>query len=253
MARRKKHEEHENHERWLVSYADFITLLFAFFVVMYATSNNNLEKQKKFEESVRAEFKLNGPKAGGKTGPGTMAEQAIGDVIEPLDLLLKKGIGNKELEDHVQRLLEKNTEKAEIKKTATDTRHDSIGVRITLAASTLFPSGSAKLRSSSLKSIDKIAEILKKSPKRLVIEGHTDNQPLQGGLFETNWELAAARASQVLRYLVKVHGFDPSRVAAISYGEFKPIDSNDTEEGRSRNRRVELLIVNNESESETRD
>ncbi len=246
MARKKKHEEHENHERWLVSYADFITLLFAFFVVLYATSSQNQEKEKKFEDSIRAEFKMAGV-GGNSSQTGGM----LGQIIDPIDVFQQRNIGNGELEDYVQRILQKNMTEEERKLAIGGLRHDSVGVRISLAASTFFPLGSAKLRLPALRSLDKIADMLKKSKNRLIIEGHTDDQPVyNGGHIESNWELASLRATSVVRYLIKYHNIDPKRLAAISYADQKPLVPNDSEENRQKNRRIEILMVNGDDKDD---
>lgn len=244
---KRKHEEHENHERWLVSYADFITLLFAFFVVMYATSTNNEEKQKKFEESVRENLKLNGSGGSGQGKQESNSSQTLNlnelvpELNTPLTSFPRRG-GPKEVEDYVDRSLDKKMTRDERKKSVTGLRHDAVGVRISLAASSFFPMGSAKLKYSSLKSLDQIAELLKESNKKIIIEGHTDNTPVAGGIFESNWELASLRATTVVRYLIKYHKVDPKNLAAISYADQKPIADNDSEEGRAKNRRIEVLI-----------
>lgn len=258
MARKKPHEEHENHERWLVSYADFITLLFAFFVVLYATSSQNVEKEKKFEESIRAEMKFamagtGGGSGSGGAGPGGPDQAgAVGGVINPIqdnpiDLFKKRNVGNAEMLEYVEKLLDENMDKEEKNKTINDVRHDSIGVKISLSASTFFPSGSAKLKLPALKTLDKIARILKKSNRRLIIEGHTDDQPVVGGTYDSNWELASMRATSVVRYLIKYQKFDAKKIAAISYADQRPLVPNDTEENRAKNRRIEILVVNNEN------
>ncbi len=241
--RARKHEEHENHERWLVSYADFITLLFAFFVVLYATSNQNEEKEKKFEESIRANLKL----AVG-LGASNMGAGPLGQVFDPLEMIQKRGIGNEELEDSIDRLLEKSMSKEERKEAIAGLQHDQNGVRIRLAASTFFPSGSAKIRLPALKSLDKIANILKRANRNVVIEGHTDDLALTGGNLESNWELASLRATSVVRYLIKYHALDAKRLSAASYADQRPIVENTSEENRSQNRRIEILIMNKASE-----
>ncbi len=238
---RKRHEEHENHERWLVSYADFITLLFAFFVVLYATSNQNEEKEKKFEESIRHELKISG--GGGQTGgsPNTGNPPSLND---PIDLLQQKRIGNEDLQETIEKLIDKTMSDEEKKKTINSVRHDSVGVRVSLAASTFFPSGSTKLRLPALKSLDKVAEILKKSNRPVIIEGHTDSDQVMGGMFESNWELASLRATTVVRYLIKIHKMDGRQLSAISYADQRPVVANSSETNKSLNRRIELLIVN---------
>jgi chemotaxis protein MotB len=242
--RAKKHEEHENHERWLVSYADFITLLFAFFVVLYATSNQNEEKEKKFEESIRANLKFSMAQG----GEANMGAGPLGQVFDPLEMIQRRRIGNEELEDSVEQLLDKNLSKEERKTAISGLRHDNVGVRIRLSASTFFPSGSSKLRLPALKSLDKIAQILKLANRNIVIEGHTDNQALVGGNLESNWELASLRATSVVRYLLKYHSLDSKKISAASFADQRPIVENTTEENRSQNRRIEILIVNNSLE-----
>jgi len=242
--RAKKHEEHENHERWLVSYADFITLLFAFFVVLYATSNQNEEKEKKFEESIRANLKL----AGSLGGTANMGAGPLGQVFDPLDMIQKRNIGNDELEDSIDRLLEKTMTKEERQAAISGLHHDQSGVRIRLAASTFFPSGSSKIRLPALKSLDKVAQILKRANRNVVIEGHTDDLALVGGNLESNWELASLRATSVVRYLIKYHQLDAKRLSAASYADQRPIVENTSEENRSQNRRIEILIMNKAAE-----
>lgn len=244
--RRQKHTEHENHERWLVSYADFITLLFAFFVVLYATATQNQEKQKKFESALRTELRMMG--SGGASGQQQSAVSTGEgtEVIQLIDLFQQRNVGNGELQDYVEKLLNKNLSEEERKLAIGGLRHDTVGVRISLAASTFFPSAKAKLRRPALAALDKIAKFLKTAPNKIVIEGHTDDEPVSGGEFESNWELGASRATSVVRYLVKVHGFDPKRLSAISYADTKPLVPNTTPENRAKNRRIEILIVNND-------
>ncbi len=242
---RKRHEEHENHERWLVSYADFITLLFAFFVVMYATSNANEEKQKEFENSVKLNFHLVGK--GGSDSESNDIENAIAELVMPIGVFPRKG-GPKEAEDFVERSLNKSMSGSQKRMAIQNVYHDSVGVKIALAASSFFPPGSAKLKMSALESLGKIAEILKTNDKRIIIEGHTDDTPIVGTIYPSNWELAGGRASAVVRYFVKYQNMDPKRFVSISYGEQKPIVPNDTEEHRSQNRRIEVLIVTDDKQ-----
>lgn len=244
-ARRRKHEEHENHERWLVSYADFITLLFAFFVVLYATSSANEDKQKKFEDSVRTEMKLGVGMGSG--GMGGAAESLINEVFNPLEQFPKRGSPN-EVRDYVERQVRRTMTKEEREKTIQEIKTDPMGARISLAASAFFPSGSAKLKRSALESLNKIADILKNSHRRIVIEGHTDDQPIQTTDFPSNWELASGRATSVIRYLIKYENLNPKRLAALSYADQHPVVENTSEENRERNRRIEILITGEEED-----
>jgi len=244
--RKKAHVEAESADRWLVSYADFITLLFAFFVVLYATSTQNQEKEKKFESSIRSKMHL-------AVIPGGQGAQTtggmVGPLIEPLDLFQQKNVGNGEMQEYVEKLLDKNLTPEEKKQAIGGISHDAVGVRISLAASTFFPSGGAKLRRPALGAMDKIAKFLKAAPNKIVIEGHTDDEPVTGTEYESNWELGSSRATSVVRYLIKVHGFDPARLSAISYADTRPLVPNTTPENRSKNRRIEILIVNSDQEA----
>lgn len=243
--RQQHHEEPENHERWLVSYADFITLLFAFFVVMYATSTNNQEKQKSFQESVRTNLKLVGTSGGSGAGNGSegnVGGMETGDAFIQIEGFPARG-GPGETQQYLTRALEKKLE-SEDKSKVQNLRHDAIGVRIELASSQFFLPGGVKLRRSALKALDTIAEILKESDKKIVIEGHTDNTPVSADApFESNWELASLRATSIVRYLIRYHNIPPERLSAISYGDTRPLESNNSPEGRARNRRIEIYLI----------
>ena len=244
--KRNPPEEPESHDRWLVSYADFITLLFAFFVVMYATSNNNQEKQKSFQDSVRSNLKLQvtGSDGDGSGGAqqGEMGGVNAGEAIISLEGFPARG-GPGETQEYINRIVEKKLDSGD-KEKIQELRHDAIGVRIALASSQFFLPGGVRLRRNSLKTLDKIAEILKETDKKIVIEGHTDNTPVgKGAPYETNWELASLRATSIVRYLIKYHQMDPARISAMSYADTRPLKSNDSEEGRSRNRRIEIYLI----------
>lgn len=248
MRNKKKHEEHENHERWLVSYADFITLLFAFFVVMYATSTQNVEKEKKFENAIRAQFSMAGNvgQVGQQIGA---AGGSRGDVIDPIELIKRRDVRSEELEEYVIRLLDKNMSPEEKQKAVAGVRIDNIGVRITLNAENFFLPGSAELKRPAFESLNKVAKILKMANRNIIIEGHTDDTPVVGKLFASNWELASLRATSVLRYLIKVHKMNPQMLSAMSYADQRPLVPNTTEENRNQNRRIEILIINNDDDS----
>ena len=243
----QNHEEPENHERWLVSYADFITLLFAFFVVMYATSNNDQAKQKSFQESVRMNLKLGGNGNGsGDADPGAhdgnVGGIQAGDSFISLDGFPTRG-GPAEVKDYIGREIDKKLEPDD-KEKIQELRHDALGVRIELASSQFFLPGGVKLKISALKTLDKIAQILKETNKKIVIEGHTYNQPvIANAPYESNWELASLRATSIVRYLIKYHQIDEKRLSATSYADTRPIDSNETMQGRAKNRRIEIYMI----------
>jgi chemotaxis protein MotB len=242
MAKRKRHEEHENHERWLVSYADFITLLFAFFTVLYATAQKDVKKEQEFESSVRKSFNMPAPGLGGDGEPG--------GVLQPnLDSFPPTSAGIAEIREYVQRKLETEMGDEDFKSTVESVRHDAIGVRIQLTASAVFPAASATLKPESLRPLDKIAEMLKKTKRRIIVEGHTDNQAISTQQFPSNWELSAARATKIVRYFLQRHKIESKRVTAVAYADQRPLAPNTTEENRARNRRIEILIVTDESKS----
>jgi chemotaxis protein MotB len=241
---RKRHEEPENHERWLVSYADFITLLFAFFVVMYATSTNNIDKQKEFENSVRVNLKLGAAEKAPHATPD--AGEIIAEYIQGKDggaeSFPQKG-SSAEAADYATRFLSKQMDAATKKELGLEVRHEALGVRVSVAASSVFPEGEFKMKRSSLKVLNQLGELLSQTNKKILIEGHTDDQPISSARVASNWELASLRATSVVRYLIKYQNLDPKRLAAISYADQKPVASNDTLENRAKNRRIEILIL----------
>lgn len=244
--RKSDREENENHDRWLVSYADFITLLFAFFVVMYATSNNDQEKQKSFEKSVRTNLKLTGTTSG--AAKGHMGGENPADAVISIEGFPPAG-GPIETEQYIHRFIETKLSD-EDKETIQELRHDSVGVRISLASAQFFNPGGTRIKLGALKSLDKIAALLKETDKRVVIEGHTDNTPIMpDAAYDSNWELASLRATSIVKYLIKYHKIDPTRLAAISYADTRPLKRNDSEEGRSRNRRIEIYIILDDKET----
>lgn len=241
-------DENEGQDRWMVSYADFITLLFAFFVVLYATSSQNIEKEKRFEDSIRQEFSY--PTNGGSLNPALIVPTVnSGRAIDDLNTKEReKLVNNADLEESIEKDLSELLTETQRKQAVTTMRHDTMGVRMSLAAGTFFQPGSAKIRREGIQILDKIAEILKKTNYRLLVEGHTDDLPVSTGAgFESNWELAGSRASQVVRYLIKVHNVPPRRLAAMSYADQRPLVPNVSEENRNRNRRIEIMFVTSDS------
>ena len=264
MARRKrKVEEHENHERWLVSYADFITLLFAFFVVMYAISSVNEGKYRVLsdtmveafseqlkeaeevqvpllgEESQEGEFMLRGQQQNQQAelsneSTETQQEEAFPQSTpsdtETADNRLWVVASN--LDSSLQGFVDKKLVKINL-------HGDKIEIQ--LSSKMLFGSGSARLSDDARKAFRDIAIIVKPLNNIIHVEGHTDNVPIKTLAYPSNWELSAARAASVVEYLAR-QGVAPERLAAIGYGEFRPINDNDSEEGRRNNRRVTLVL-----------
>lgn len=233
MARKKKHEEHENHERWLVSYADFITLLFAFFVSMYAISSVNEGKFRILSESLAIAFN---PSLYTSTqmheGPRFVREQRAHMADEFKDMFTSNY-------QKIQTAL-KDLEKD--KKLTLIVDEQKIIIRI--SESMLFDPGSDELLKDGLPVLDEVAAALRDLPNDLRIEGHTDNIPVNTPRFPTNWDLSSARALKILKYFIDSHKCDPRKLSALGFGEYRPVDSNDTPAGRAKNRRVDITLLN---------
>ncbi|WP_044870368.1 flagellar motor protein MotD [Pseudomonas sp. LFM046] len=246
MARRRRHEEHENHERWLVSYADFITLLFAFFVVMYSISSINEGKYKILSESLVGVFNQPDrsikPVPVGEEKPRTTepdrsmveeSERTQSSIDDP---------GADPLQEIAQSVRDAfgdliNTEQLNV-------RGNELWVEIEMNSSLLFPSGDAVPNDAAFGLIQRVARILAPYDNPVHVEGFTDNQPITTSQFPSNWELSTARAASIVRMLA-MDGVAAGRLAAVGYGEFQPVADNTTAEGRARNRRVVLVISRN--------
>ncbi|MDN7139112.1 flagellar motor protein MotD [Pseudomonas sp. JQ170] len=246
MARRRPPEEHENHERWLVSYADFITLLFAFFVVMYSISSINEGKYKIVSEALIGVF--NDPER-------SMRPIPIGDErplsVRPAEPLVKDseqvdagvaGASNDPLKSIADDVRDAFGDL--IKSDQMTVRGNELWVEIELNSSLLFGSGDAMPSDIAFSIIEKVARILKPFANPVHVEGFTDDLPIRTAQYPTNWELSSARAASIVR-LLAMDGVNPARMASVGYGEFQPIAGNDTAEGRARNRRVVLVISRN--------
>jgi len=234
MPKRVRHEEHENHERWLVSYADFITLLFAFFVVMYATSNQDQIKAQKFEGAIRNSLNLG--QFGGGHNPINLE---AGSMIAPIGQYIIDG-SPIDLQNYYMKKINSGLTVEEKGGLIQDISNDKQGVRIRLQGSNLFQSGETRLNPSSLQSLGKLGIILKNSNRRFIVEGHTDDQKTGSEL--TNWELGALRATTVVRYFIENFKVPSTKVAATSYADTRPVAPNSSSEGRSENRRIEIYI-----------
>lgn len=239
--RRRRRPAAPSHERWLVSYADFITLLFAFFVVMYAISTVNEGKFRVVSEAVELAFRherIVRP-------PDSPAATAV-RVYTPMPRPAAKGENVKRQRE--QRLVGMATKISEALKPLVQTGQVRLaqtaqGLAVEINASVLFAPGQAALQPESIAALTAVATVLRESGNAVQVEGHTDNVPMiGGGAYPSNWELATARASSVVRLFIAA-GVDPARLAAIGYADNRPVESNETIEGRTRNRRVTLLIL----------
>ena len=262
MARKRKPPEHVNHERWLVSYADFITLLFAFFVVMFAASNEDKDKAGQVSDAIQVAFsEMAVFTPAGKVFPlydeGGLPSNSV-SVIGNLHSAFSdtqvmagsagSGVGDGEYTiDEVKNLLTsmlgEEVESGKVRLTL-----DGRGLTVSLAEAGFFAPGSAELQADGLPVVDGIAEKLRQLPYNLRVEGHTDNIPIQTAKYPSNWELSTSRATQVLRYLIGDSGLPPSRLSAVGYGEYRPVASNTTREGRGLNRRVDIVVLSTTAE-----
>jgi chemotaxis protein MotB len=239
--RKKKPPEHVNHERWLVSYADFITLLFAFFTTLYAISTVDQKKMGKMMFSMRTAFNVDFFK-----GAPAEAKPLAGNgpaVLElPKPATGGEGDGGQEryrkLVADLARLADDPLLKGRI-----EVREEKRGVVVALSEAFFFQSGSADLQRGTGPLLDIVARKLKGQGFDVMVEGHTDNVPIRSTKYRSNWELSTARATSVISFFLDQVGFDASRLAAAGYGEHKPVATNDTPEGRTRNRRVDIVVV----------
>jgi chemotaxis protein MotB len=239
MKRRPK--GHPNHERWLVSYADFITLLFAFFVVMYASSQTDKGKVGKLAVAIEAAFRQLGifnlpsskvrPTSVGPTQQGPATATAV---REPSTV----GGNLAKLQNELAKQLA-----SEIKRGEVGIKEGREGLVVSLREVGFFDSGSADVKLKSEPSVARIAQVLERGQYLIRIEGHTDNIPIHTSRFASNWELSTSRATEMAKLFITRYEFPPERLSAAGFAEFHPVAPNDTVEGRALNRRVDIVVV----------
>jgi chemotaxis protein MotB len=254
--RRRHGEGHENHERWLVSYADFITLLFAFFVVMFASTQADKAKARQVSDSVRQALEhgqfsavlstvlgrgrheaSRPPQNGGRAGQPDSPPTAPSDPESPHNPAdLARALTT--LHDGLNTELESG--KIEI-------RLEGRGLVISLRESAFFASGDDTVAVSSYEILAKIAAVIRGLSQQIRLEGYTDSIPIHNSRFRSNWELSAARSIAMLELLRQRYGFARERMSVAGYAENAPADTNDTEEGRAHNRRVDLVVLSEEA------
>ena len=254
MARKKRHEAHENHERWLVSYADFITLLFAFFVVMFATSQTDKGKTAQLEESMRKAIdddhvvsRIAGILGGtpDEKGPGNAqwkgpggTEKTVGEAAKYAELMPAKQLLDKQLEQ-------------EIADGKMQVSMHTRGLVISFQQATFFPSGDDQISDEHFNIVLKVAEVIRALPNPVRFEGHTDSLPVRGnGRFASNWDLSAARAIAMMDSLASCCDLDSNRFSVAGYADKAPIADNSDDTGRQRNRRVDIVILNGNGASQ---
>ncbi|MBV1928978.1 MAG: flagellar motor protein MotD [Gammaproteobacteria bacterium] len=257
MARKRAHEEHENHERWLISYADFITLLFAFFVVMYSISSVNEGKFRVLSHSLVASFSsqsrsMDPVQFGTASTSFPIAPAPLNRTPIKLDLpqsMQKDAIKidppetskrSPEIDELGQKI---NNALAELLKTElVSVRKSDNWLEIEINSKVLFSSGSSNLSPSARPMLQAMGNVLKGRKNKVHVEGFTDNLPIKNSIYPSNWELSAARSATVVRLFAN-YGITPTNLASIGYGEYQPKVANDTPEGRATNRRVVIVII----------
>ena len=245
--KRERRKGHVNHERWLVSYADFITLMFAFFVVLYASSQADKKKQAEVSQSINQAFQAlglfqaaalnahanaNGFATSHSPLPTTVvlrdelnASPAVREDLERIERELQGKLAN-QIAQHVIAM-----------------HIGREGLVISLREAGFYDSGAATPHPNSMNSLDSIASSLDTVPYDLRIEGHTDNVPIHTQQFDSNWELSTARATHLAEFFIERHHFGPQRLSASGFAEYHPVASNATAEGRGQNRRVDIIVL----------
>ncbi len=239
---RKRKTGHVNHDRWMVSYADFVTLLFAFFVVMFASSRQDHRKTQQAEASIRTAFRTMGvfPSTSRQTGlssvvvPAPHAVPSDGD-LEAMALAMED---LRNLKHRMERVLA-----PQIADGLVTVNLGHAGLLISLSSAGFFQSGSAVPIASSLPALNEIGHAIATTPYDVRIEGHTDNVPIHNAEYSDNWELSTARATVLTRLFIEEDHILPNRLAAAGYAQYHPVASNLTEAGRSRNRRVDIIVL----------
>lgn len=247
--------------RWVVSYADFITMLLALFIVLYAISQIDIAKMRDFTNSLNQSFTsvqldtaqkkkilsaiFSTTTAKIKSIPIKVNfQQQVDNLIEKLKNAQEQTSTDMIQLDNVKKLLQEELyAQKEI-----NMIHSERGLVISLADRVLFDPGSAEIKQEAIPTLYKIAEILKPLPNSIRVEGHTDNQPINTAQYPSNWELSTARATSIVRLFIEKYSLSADKISAAGYGEFKPISTNTTPEGRQANRRVDIVILSSGSQ-----
>jgi chemotaxis protein MotB len=267
MARKKTPEKPANHERWLVSYGDFITLLFAVFVTLYAMSQTDKKKVDQVAASYRTAFGIT-------SGAGTSSSNVLQSselmpipsldavprqVVRPkrtseesedkqkaVDLVKKPQISADEFQD-IKKAIRVSLKPLQLSGDVA-VEESSRGLVIRMEEEAFFDAGSATVKPEAFPLLGKIARAILPYSEQIRIEGHTDNTPIATNRYKSNWELSLARATSILHIFLTNYDFSPVNLAIAGYGQYRPIAGNDTEEGRRRNRRVDIVLLKTNSE-----
>lgn len=246
--RRKPLPQPDNHDRWMVSYADFVTLLFAFFVVMYSISSVNRGKYETFSESLDQAL-FHNEKVQKEADPIQVG--TIPTTIQPIELPNLLTAEERELSEEImqeKRRLDEVSQEFQralqpfVESQLVGIKKHDFWVELEMNSELLFASGKAELSSKAVPVLQKVAEAVRDVPNVINVEGYTDNVPISTGFYPSNWDLSSARATSVVKELVK-NNIPPTRLSAVGYGEFHPIADNKDEAGRFKNRRVVLVLM----------
>ena len=231
MKKRKHDAEHENAERWLLTYADLITLLLAFFIMMYVFSKRDAYKYDEVASHLKTIFS-------GGTG---LAGKGSVTAASPIDMP-SRGASSGEIKRQLEgEFVDKNRDKSGSENISV--LSDERGVVIRVLDKAFFDEGKAELKDGAKNALDKIVPIIKGVENHIRIEGHTDNVPISTNEFKSNWELSVRRATEVVRYLVEKRGLPPERISATGYAEYRPIAKNTSPQNRALNRRIEIIVA----------
>jgi chemotaxis protein MotB len=245
---RERRKSNISRDRWMVSYADFVTLLFAFFVVLYAFAKADQQKQMRVTESIDTAFRSLGVFSSVTSRPANSAGTAAGAERAPIPMNIVMGedvMSPARVKDDLNQI-RRELEQRLSNQVATHTVSIQMGrdgLVISLREAGFFSSGSATPKPETLPTLRQIATALGRTPYDLRIEGHTDDIPIHTPEFDSNWELSSTRATRIARLFLDLKAMPPDRISAAGYAEFHPVAGNDTAEGRARNRRVDLVVL----------
>ena len=243
LLKSRRSSDHVHHDRWLVSYADFITLLFAFFVVLYASSKADQQKQAQIAQSIRSAFEALGVFP---SPPDSHAAPADPKDVPPVNVVLGDDLAaSPEVQQDLHRLQNQLAAAlaAQVAQHNIALKLGRDGLVISLRESGFYDSGSALPHPQSKPIIDRVAATIGATPYDIRIEGHTDNVPIHTAQFASNWELSTARATELAKLFIVSYRLAPARLSAAGFAEYHPVAANDTPEGRSQNRRVDIIVL----------
>jgi chemotaxis protein MotB len=257
MAMKREPDKPANHERWLVSYGDLLTLLFAVFVVMYAMSQTDKKKAEEVMQSLQQSFGM--VTAGAPTPKINVIQSKPISIIPTIKPEMsvapsgrsRSGQARTRAEEKDFRQIKSSIEAYLVKQGAQDKVNLTItrrGLIVSLKEAGFFDSGQAQIKQNAYELLNTIAEVMTQYNNPLRIEGHTDNIPISTAQFPSNWELSTSRATNVLKYLLKYYDAEPEKISATGYGEFRPVSDNSTSESRAKNRRVDMVLLSGEGE-----